>query len=76
MYDTQQIMLKAEGDSDKILLVFGVKPDYIENAADYLNSGEKFSPNQRAQFRLKWCGDDNNCFTSENIDTRGKNLIL
>ena len=41
---------------------------------DKLKDGEKYEDGEYAQFRLKWCGDDNNCFETKTHDVDERNF--
>ena len=72
-YDSQRIHLLGDIAYDYIWINLPYNLDFLENPDNYLQTGETKDYKQKAQFRLKWCGDDNNCFTTENIDIRNKN---
>ena len=41
---------------------------------DKLKDGEKYEDGEYAQFRLKWCGDDNNCFETKTHDVDSRDF--
>ena len=47
---------------------------YIEMIEDKLKDGEKYEDGEYAQFRLKWCGDDNNCFETKTHDVDSRDF--
>jgi len=70
MYDYQKVEARADGEQDYIFLVFKVDPDVEAK----LEPGESYDHTKRVQFRIKWCGDENNCFTTRDYDAKSSTL--
>ena len=73
IYDHTKLIARADGKQDYIFLVFKFDTQFVENDVG-LGAGEVFDSNKRAQFRINWCGDDNNCFTSPDFNAKDSDI--
>ena len=65
-YEKQEIKILSDYRHDRVVIFMKFDDDLINDGTG-LESGETFSAKKRAQLRLKFCGDDNNCFTTPTL---------
>ena len=65
VYDHQKLLLQQDAEQDYVFLTFGYDQDLIDAS---LGAGETHDGGAHAQFKMKWCGDNNNCFTTGTYD--------
>jgi len=73
IYDHQKLQATADGSQDEIYLIFKYDTEFYDNEIG-LGDGEEFAVSKRAQFRINWCGDDDNCFTSGDLNAKDSDI--
>ena len=68
-FDIQRLWFDTDGREERVWITMNVDREALE-AGEGIGAGETFDASEGVQFRIEQCGDNNQCFTTEDIDTR------